>query len=47
VNELGAEKSDRARVDDHHGLRPSIVRAIAIAHDATLTAKRGRRVASR
>ena len=32
------ERLDRTRVDDHHGLGLSIVRAIAIAHDATLTA---------
>ena len=29
---------DRTHVDDHHGLGLSIVRAMAIAHDATLTA---------
>ena len=29
---------DRTNVDDHHGLGLSIVRAVAIAHDATLTA---------
>jgi len=36
------QRLDRTRVDDHHGLGLSIVRAIAIAiaisHDATLTA---------
>jgi signal transduction histidine kinase len=31
------QRLDRTRVDDHHGLGLSIVRAIAIAHDATLT----------
>ena len=39
------QRLDRTRVDDHHGLGLSIVRAIA--HAATLTANRGRRVASR
>ena len=29
---------DRTNVDDNHGLGLSIVRAVAIAHDATLTA---------
>jgi signal transduction histidine kinase len=29
---------DRTRVDDHYGLGLSIVRAVAIAHDTTLTA---------
>jgi signal transduction histidine kinase len=32
------QRLDRTRVDDHHGLGLSIVRAIAVAHDATLTA---------
>jgi signal transduction histidine kinase len=32
------QRLDRTRVDDHHGVGLSIVRAIAIAHDATLTA---------
>ena len=32
------QRLDRTRVDDHHGLGLSIVRAIAITHDATLTA---------
>lgn len=32
------QRLDRTRVDDHHGLGLSIVRAIAIAHDATITA---------
>jgi signal transduction histidine kinase len=32
------QRLDRTRVDDHHGLGRSIVRAIAIARDATLTA---------
>jgi hypothetical protein len=32
------QRPDRTRVDDHHGLGLSIVRAIAITHDATLTA---------
>jgi len=32
------QRLDRTRVDDHHGLGLSIVRASAIAHDATLTA---------
>jgi signal transduction histidine kinase len=32
------QRLDRTRVDNHHGLGLSIVRAIAIAHDATLTA---------
>ena len=32
------QRLDRTRVDDHHGLGLSIVRAIAIAHDAALTA---------
>jgi signal transduction histidine kinase len=31
------QRLDRSRVDDHHGLGLSIVRAIAIAHDARLT----------
>ena len=30
------QRLDRTRVDDHHGLGLSIVRAIAITHDATL-----------
>jgi signal transduction histidine kinase len=33
-----SQRLDRTRVDDHHGLGLSIVRAIAIAQDATLTA---------
>ncbi|WP_221762607.1 cell wall metabolism sensor histidine kinase WalK [Nonomuraea sp. WAC 01424] len=32
------QRLDRTRVDDHHGLGLSIVRAIAVAHDARLTA---------
>jgi len=32
------QRLDRTRVVDHHGLGLSIVRAIAITHDATLTA---------
>ena len=32
------QRLDRTRVDDHHGLGLSIVRAIPIARDATLTA---------
>ena len=32
------QRLDRTRVDDHHDLGLSTVRAIAIAHDATLTA---------
>jgi len=32
------QRLDRTRVDDHRGLELSIVRASAIAHDATLTA---------
>jgi light-regulated signal transduction histidine kinase (bacteriophytochrome) len=32
------QRLDRARVDDYHSLGLSIVRGIAIAHDATLTA---------
>jgi signal transduction histidine kinase len=32
------QRLDRTRVDDHHGLGLSMVRAIAIAIDATLTA---------
>jgi signal transduction histidine kinase len=32
------QRLDRTRVDDHHGRGLSIVRAIAIAHDATLIA---------
>ena len=31
------QRLDRTRVDDHRGLELSIVRASAIAHDATLT----------
>jgi len=31
------QRLDHTRVDDHHGLGLSIVRAIAITHDATLT----------
>lgn len=31
------QRIDHTRVDDHHGLGLSIVRAIAITHDATLT----------
>jgi signal transduction histidine kinase len=41
------QRLDRTRVDDHHGLGLSIVRAIAITHDATLTANVRRRAASR
>jgi signal transduction histidine kinase len=37
------QRLDRTRVDDRHGLGPSIVRASAVAHDATRTANRGRR----
>ncbi len=32
------QRLDPTRGDDHHGLGLSIVRAITIAHDATLTA---------
>ena len=32
------QRLDRTRVDDHHGFGLSIVRAIAITHDASLTA---------
>jgi K+-sensing histidine kinase KdpD len=32
------QRLKRTRVDDHHGLGLSIVCAIVVAHDATLTA---------
>jgi hypothetical protein len=38
---------DRTNVDDNHGLGLSIVRGVAIVHDAMLTRTRGREVASR